>query len=528
MLKALGTLAVGAATAVAAWALLPPPLGLGIRPIVVQGSSMAPTVGPGDLAVVLPQRAYRPGEIVAYRSRDLGGRLVLHRVIAVGDDGRLTLRGDANRWVDSYRPSAAEVIGAMKFKVPLVGELVLRAMGRPDVSAAMAGGVATLALAAGGTRRRQPWLARPGLLFSGLTLGMLLGATGGALLTLWIVLSPTAQVRETVTLERQAAWRYEGTASAAVYDGGSAFRTGDPLFLRIVPSANFTFDYQSVSPMDPYRNGSLVLLARLGDYSPTGWRRVMPLGNPAPIENGRGVATGVLDLARLQEIWRSLAEATGQSLATPVRLEIMAEATLAAPDGRQQTVTFTLPFRMDTVQAVIEPPQEGNVQPLLQPRQSSDMVTLQERPRELSWGPWRWPLRPAGEAGLWLVVCGGLLVGLTTIGLASMARTPAGRASLLGAVVARVPSLPEIGDRPIVRVALVADLVAAARARDVPVLADPSGRLMAIAQEAVYVIGPESEGTSYQKISSSQQESPDISTTHSPAKWPDRSSRQRV
>jgi hypothetical protein len=77
------------ASLVAAGALaLAGALAAAVRPVgrvAVDGGSMRPTLEPGDRLLVIRRRSYRPGAVVA---------LLVKRVVAVGDDGRLVVAGD--------------------------------------------------------------------------------------------------------------------------------------------------------------------------------------------------------------------------------------------------------------------------------------------------------------------------------------------------------------------------------------------------------------------------------------------------
>jgi nickel-type superoxide dismutase maturation protease len=72
--------------------------------VAVRGSSMAPTLEPGDLLLVerwtFTRRAPRAGDIALARDPRDGGRELIKRVSAV-HDGRVKLRGDAARSTDS-------------------------------------------------------------------------------------------------------------------------------------------------------------------------------------------------------------------------------------------------------------------------------------------------------------------------------------------------------------------------------------------------------------------------------------------
>jgi signal peptidase I len=93
------------------------------EPVRVAGLSMSPALQPGDLAVVRRGLRPRDGSIVLVRAAGHGA--VLHRVVAVGQDGSLTTRGDANPVNDRDRVSNKEVSGVVVGVLPL-GELLRR------------------------------------------------------------------------------------------------------------------------------------------------------------------------------------------------------------------------------------------------------------------------------------------------------------------------------------------------------------------------------------------------------------------
>jgi signal peptidase I len=93
------------------------------EPVRVAGRSMSPALRPGDVAIVRRHARPRDGTIVLIRAAGHGP--VLHRVVAVGHDGRVTTRGDANSVDDRERVSVREVAGVVVRIVP-AGELLRR------------------------------------------------------------------------------------------------------------------------------------------------------------------------------------------------------------------------------------------------------------------------------------------------------------------------------------------------------------------------------------------------------------------
>lgn len=94
---------------------------------VVLSSSMEPGLPRGALAVTAPVGTGGPavGDVVAYGA---GSSVVLHRVQAVGEDGSVTTKGDANDDVDPVAVGPDAVKGRLLFSVPLLGAAV-EAMG---------------------------------------------------------------------------------------------------------------------------------------------------------------------------------------------------------------------------------------------------------------------------------------------------------------------------------------------------------------------------------------------------------------
>ncbi len=100
------------------WILLGTTIG-GWKPVVVSSGSMAPELGIGDVLLVDDG----PDDRIAQRSvivfeRD--GELIVHRVFSVEPDGYVT-KGDANPTPDTQRVTDADIVGAGRLVVPLVG-----------------------------------------------------------------------------------------------------------------------------------------------------------------------------------------------------------------------------------------------------------------------------------------------------------------------------------------------------------------------------------------------------------------------
>lgn len=130
------------------------PLAWGWRPALVVSGSMRPAVGSGDVVLIDPDLAPRPGRIALIRSTGAPSGRLLHRVVQVLPDGALVTKGDANREVDTDRVDAADVLGSARLVLPGAGHLLMVSR-RPDggnLTWALLTGSALAMLAAGGPR----------------------------------------------------------------------------------------------------------------------------------------------------------------------------------------------------------------------------------------------------------------------------------------------------------------------------------------------------------------------------------------
>lgn len=108
--------------AVAFTVLAPRAIGGANTYVVTRGSSMLPTIRPGDFAVTRAAAGYAVGDVVAFRDPQLR-QLVLHRII--GRDGaRYVTKGDNNSFVDPYEARPADVVGRLWLHLPAAGHLV--------------------------------------------------------------------------------------------------------------------------------------------------------------------------------------------------------------------------------------------------------------------------------------------------------------------------------------------------------------------------------------------------------------------
>jgi len=139
--------------------------------VAVRGDSMEPTISSGDVVVLVSGTEYRPGEVVAYRVPEMGGAVILHRIVDRVDEiderpgasavsTRYVLRGDNNTFEDRHRPSSSQIIGrsAATISAPwstLAVSPTVRVVVFVVLAAAMTALMITASLRAGPGRRRR-------------------------------------------------------------------------------------------------------------------------------------------------------------------------------------------------------------------------------------------------------------------------------------------------------------------------------------------------------------------------------------
>ncbi len=308
----IGAIALGAVMLVSAWALLAPPeLGGSTRYVILDGTSMEPSLQAGDLALVRGGDEVATGDVVLYEHPELGVR-ILHRVVRE-TRGRLVLRGDNNDFLDDVRPAVGDVEGELWFAIPRVGSVV--AWAREPLHAALLvfaltfvalGGFAAFA----GARRPS----RGGRVASRAgtpLLGVALGAVA-----VFALLAAVSFTRPTThAVEVPDAYAHVGTFSygaqvdeSDVYPDGTV-DTGETAFLQLVPTLDLAFRYELDAPEASSVRGTTTLTAVLSDGA--GWTRTLPLGEPSGFTGRTGEAAGTLDLDEVVRVVDEMKALTG-------------------------------------------------------------------------------------------------------------------------------------------------------------------------------------------------------------------------
>jgi signal peptidase I len=120
---------------VAGWALVyfvsfwmvifrPTTLGGEVSYLLVSGTSMEPSLHSGDLAVLVPVRAYVIGDVVAYHPRSSRSATIIHRIVGGDADSGFVMQGDNRQAQDIDRPKPADLLGRAILIVPRAAPVI--------------------------------------------------------------------------------------------------------------------------------------------------------------------------------------------------------------------------------------------------------------------------------------------------------------------------------------------------------------------------------------------------------------------
>ncbi len=146
---------------VAAWAatLRPQILGGPAAYVIVSGKSMEPRLHTGDFVVLVKERSYKVGDVIAYtvpKGETGEGAFVIHRIVGGSARSGYVTQGDNRRGRDLWRPTPEETLGKMRLAVPRVG--LALAFVRTPLGLALVGGLAAFLFISAGSKKssRRP------------------------------------------------------------------------------------------------------------------------------------------------------------------------------------------------------------------------------------------------------------------------------------------------------------------------------------------------------------------------------------
>jgi signal peptidase I len=302
-------------------ALAPVQVGGPVAYVIVNGNSMEPLYHRGDLVLTRQTDHYAVGDIVAYQHPQVG--LIIHRIVAE-NQSLYTMKGDHNTWLDSYHPSAAEVVGKAWWQWPGAGQ-TLTQLRQPAALASLTvvlAGFVMLTMVTprlpaapnrqGGRRRQLNLNTMKQLNQHQESLFYLLGVIAFAALVLGAVAFTrplTQEVSEGVPYEHRGKFSYTATAPADIYDQ-PIIETGDPIFRRLTDSVKINFEYQLSSESLNGVGGTYRLLAEVSD-SVNNWKRTIELRPKTEFSGDLVAISGILDLDQLQSLVANVNQQTG-------------------------------------------------------------------------------------------------------------------------------------------------------------------------------------------------------------------------
>ncbi|MGB9898297.1 S24/S26 family peptidase, partial [Thermanaerothrix sp.] len=407
---------------VAAWALFAPrAFGGGVDYLILSGNSMAPRFVRGDLVLVRPAPFYRVGDIVAYRHPEIGP--VFHRIIAQSGE-RFILQGDHNTWVDSYHPTAAEILGKLWLHVPGLG-WVIQTLRTPPALAALSGllvfvvGVTLMTPSSPSSShvrlRRHARRALTALS------GSVAAHAEAYLIALYIVgflalilgvfaftRPPTLAVPEAVPYTQRGTFAYTAPLRASgVYDADHV-PSGGAIFphLSCTVTVSFAYRLESAAPFEG--GGSYRLQAEVA--APNGWKRVFPL-QPEERFSGNAFQTQAnLNVCLLEDLLRQTEAITGvqpyqYTLTINPNVQVLGALT---NEPLQAAFTPTLTFTVEKQQIYLRR-EGGSEQDPLAPVSAGTLTRMVIIPNTLPIFGWALPVglaRGIAATGLGLTLLG--------------------------------------------------------------------------------------------------------------------------
>ena len=94
----------------------------GWRVFVVQSGSMVPALSKGSIILTSHQPDYSVVEIITFQ--DPHGQLITHRIVKKEGE-QFTTQGDQNNVTDRASVAKKNIIGSIKFQIPLLGKPIL-------------------------------------------------------------------------------------------------------------------------------------------------------------------------------------------------------------------------------------------------------------------------------------------------------------------------------------------------------------------------------------------------------------------
>lgn len=364
-----------------AWAMLAPTqVGGWDSYVIVNGNSMETDFHRGDLVITRkqPPGGYEVGDVIAYRHPQIGA--VIHRIVGREDD-RFVLKGDNNSWLDSYQPVESEVMGKSWIHIPQAGKF-LGAMHSPLGIFALSLTMGVIAMTSFSTtkdKNRKNGSGSNTKNDARIRMASFAGSSGeppgrkgdvegvitllGAVLLASLFLGFFAFTRPAsvpvsgdVGFRNTGEFSYSANVPTDVYQEGE-IRSGEPVFRQVTDEIEIAFDYRLDSELPTEDiEGTYRLDAVVSDVN--GWSHTVILQPERAFSGGEIKASGILDIAEIEEITSTLEEKTGLST-DRYSVSVVPEVMVGGELGGQPVEDVFAPsldFWLDSIQMQLQNP----------------------------------------------------------------------------------------------------------------------------------------------------------------------------
>jgi len=324
--RKIASLALGTVVLVLLWVYFAPAaIGGSTSYVVTDGISMEPRFHSGDLALVRSRSEYHVGEIVAYYNKAFH-TVVLHRIVRRAG-WRYVFKGDNNNFLDFEHPKRSQLIGALWVHLPGVGG-TLESIRSPALIAGLVMLGALLFLGGLFTRQRRrrrrqaraggaaaplvgwprPSLSRESL--NGLAALLAFALIPFVVIALLAFTRPSSKpVSFSVAYQQKGTLSYSAHARPGPTYAHNLAVTGEPLFSRVIDTAQLRFAYELQAPQAREFTGVGAIYAEI--ESTSGWHTKLLLGHPLHFQGRRAVITAPLQLQSLLALVHSVQATTG-------------------------------------------------------------------------------------------------------------------------------------------------------------------------------------------------------------------------
>jgi len=234
-------------------------LGGPVSYVIISGNSMEPEFQVGDLVLARRESFYQLNDQVVYNHPKVG--YVFHRIIDQ-NQGRFTLKGDNNEWLDSHQPTPEDILGKFWFKIPGASDWItalrkpINFTGLAVIITAIIGSIFLIPEKGSGRKKKGPGRImekknrppssgdyRQEILF-------ILGILALAALALGLIAFTrplTMEIVDDIFYSHQGDFTYTASSEPGIYDP-AGIKTGDPIYPRLACQVEMDFEYKFFSP----------------------------------------------------------------------------------------------------------------------------------------------------------------------------------------------------------------------------------------------------------------------------------------